>query len=157
ALVSRDPLWSPDGKELFYLRNLATGVINSINTYTSALTSEYRESSRWIFTLSRVSLFGKAMPLPIEGISLGPHSYDITPNGKYFVVMLPKTQAEGDKAPPEQIKITLNWFRELQERVSRELAETTTSRTINSPQHSIFRVASWLGRVAISGHNVGSE
>src|SRR5262249_15508786 len=54
-----DPLWSPDGKELFYLRNLATGVINSINTYTSALTSEYRESSRWIFTLSRVSYLEK--------------------------------------------------------------------------------------------------
>ena len=47
----------------------------------------------------------------------GSRPYDITPDGKYFVVMLPKAQTDRDKAPPEQINITLNWFEELKQRV----------------------------------------
>ena len=42
--------------------------------------------------------------------------FDITPNGKYFVVLLPQSPDPG-KAPPEQINITLNWFDELKQRV----------------------------------------
>jgi hypothetical protein len=41
----------------------------------------------------------------------------ITPEGKYFVVMAPKFDAEPDKAPAEQIHVTLNWFEELKQRV----------------------------------------
>jgi hypothetical protein len=37
----------------------------------------------------------------------GPRAYDITPDGKYFVVLLPKAQANTGKAPPEQINVTL--------------------------------------------------
>jgi hypothetical protein len=34
---------------------------------------------------------GKTTPLPIQGIvASGPRPYDITPDGKYFVVMFPK-------------------------------------------------------------------
>ena len=51
-------------------------------------------------------LFGKVTPLPIEGIvDTGSRSYDITPDGKYFVVALPKPQDTPGKAPPEQINV----------------------------------------------------
>jgi len=60
---------------------------------------------------------GKITPLPVQGIVFnGPRGYDITPDGKYFVVMLPKAQAEPGRTPPDQINITLNWFEELKQR-----------------------------------------
>jgi len=64
-------------------------------------------------------VIGKTTPLPIKGFIglLGARSYDITPDGKYFVVMLPKSQADPAKAPPEQIDIVLNWSEELKQRV----------------------------------------
>ena len=61
---------------------------------------------------------GKARPLPIQGIvSTGPRPYDITPDGKHFVVMMPKSQVDRERSLAEQINITLNWFTELQQRV----------------------------------------
>jgi len=42
--------------------------------------------------------------------------FDITPDGKSFVVLLPQP-ADPGKAPPAQINITLNWFDELKLRV----------------------------------------
>jgi hypothetical protein len=42
----------------------------------------------------------------------GPRGYDISPDGKYFVVKL-----DSDKSSPQQINITLNWFEELKQRV----------------------------------------
>jgi hypothetical protein len=46
----------------------------------------------------------------------GPRGYDITPDGKSFVVMIPKSQPDAGKVSPEQINITLNWFEELKQR-----------------------------------------
>jgi hypothetical protein len=63
-------------------------------------------------------LAGKITPLPIEGIvNPGARPYDITPDGKYFVVTFPAAQPASNKAPPEQINVTLNWFEELKQRV----------------------------------------
>jgi hypothetical protein len=62
--------------------------------------------------------FGNAVALPIEGIiNPGPRPYDITPDGKYFLVMYPQSQTNPVKAPPDQINVTLNWFEELKQRV----------------------------------------
>jgi Tol biopolymer transport system component len=111
--ITRDggqtPLWSPDGKELFYVSTTGTFQI-------MAVAVETRPSF----------LARQTTPLPIEiyapgslgtGSLAGTRSYDITPDGKDFVVMLPKSRAETDQAPPEQINITLNWFEELKQRV----------------------------------------
>lgn len=43
--------------------------------------------------------------------------YDITPDGRQFVLMLLKSQDEPGKARAEQIDVTLNWFEELKQRV----------------------------------------
>ena len=95
------PLWSPDGKQIFYHNQKQMFAVN-VQTQPTFVP-------------------GKTTPLPIQGIVIppppGPRPYDITPDGKYFVVMFPKTEAEGGKAPPEQLNITLNWFEELKQRV----------------------------------------
>jgi hypothetical protein len=78
------PLWAPDGKQLFYLTPGPTGRIMAVEVQTQ-----------------RGFSFGKTTPLPIEGIvNSGSRTYDITPDGKRFLVMVPKAQADPGKAPP---------------------------------------------------------
>ena len=63
-------------------------------------------------------VLGKTTPLPIEKIVTGsPRGYDMMPDNKSFVVLQLQSQADPGEAPPDQINITLNWFRELQQRV----------------------------------------
>ena len=96
-----NPLWSADGKELFYLTLGVTRQIVSVDV---------RIEPRFTF--------GKATPLPIEGIiNPGPRGYDITPDGEQFLVMFPESQPDPGKAPPEQIQVILDWFEELKQRV----------------------------------------
>ena len=96
-----NPLWSPDGKQLFYLKLGGTRQILSVDVQTQPTFA-----------------FGKTTALPIEGIVAGgPRAYDITPDGKYFIVMLPASTTDPGKAAPPQINITLNWFEELKQRV----------------------------------------
>jgi Tol biopolymer transport system component len=98
------PLWSHDGKQLFYLKDRAGGVrqIVSVDVQTQPRFS-----------------FGKETPLPIEGIEItGARRYDITPDDKYFVVALSKAPTDPLKtAPGAEINFTLNWFEELMQRV----------------------------------------
>ena len=97
-----DPVWSPDGKQLFYTKGPAIGPrqIFAVDIQTQPT-----------FTV------GKTTPLPIEGIiSTGPRGYDITPDGK-FIVMLPSAAAQSGKASAQQFDVTLNWFEELKQRV----------------------------------------
>ncbi len=101
ASGSSNPLWSPDGRQLFYLQTQNAGsqiVSVSVQTQPS-------------FVVTGVT------PLPIQGIyQLGARSYDITPDGKQFVVMFQKSRANVDKPPDVQINVTLNWFEELKAR-----------------------------------------
>src|SRR5688572_5830411 len=74
-----NPLWSPDGKQLFFLTGAPTRQIMAVDINTE----------RGFEAL-------KMTPLPIEGIiAPGPRPYDITPNGKQFLVMIPKAAAAG--------------------------------------------------------------
>src|SRR5262249_47281825 len=87
-----NPLWSPDGTQLFFMRGGRQILSVDIQSKPSFVA-------------------GKITPLPIEGIvNPGARPYDITRNGKYFVVMFPAAQPESSNAPPEQINVTLNWF-----------------------------------------------
>jgi hypothetical protein len=47
-----------------------------------------------------------------------PRGYDITPDGKQFLVMLPPSEAESNIRQLQQIHITLDWFEELKKRVA---------------------------------------
>jgi hypothetical protein len=65
--------------------------------------------------------FGKPAPLPIKNFAYNggqgsPRGFDITPDGKQFVIM----QSAGERAAVEespQIFVTLHWFEELKQRV----------------------------------------
>jgi Tol biopolymer transport system component len=97
------PIWSPDGKQLFYATDDVGGTsqIISVDVQTQP-------------TFAAV----KTTPLPVKGIlsNQARGGFDITPDGKYFVVMLPRS-ADPRKALPAQINITLNWFDELKQHV----------------------------------------
>jgi serine/threonine-protein kinase len=106
---ARNALWSPDGKELFYANyrpdlSITAGHLSAVQVRTQPTFS-----------------FGKPAPLPIgEGVQFGGtgRQYDITPDGKQFIVLQDASTPGGTKKPPPtQINVVLNWSEELKARV----------------------------------------
>jgi eukaryotic-like serine/threonine-protein kinase len=95
------PVWSPDGKQIYYATDEVGG--------TSQIMSVDVQTRPGFVVL-------KTTPLPIKGIlsNQARGGFDITPDGKYFVVLMPR---DAGRARLPQINITLNWFEELQQRV----------------------------------------
>jgi hypothetical protein len=64
--------------------------------------------------------FSDPILLPVENIiqtAAFLRQYDIMPDGKRFLVLLPASQTGTESRATQQINVVLNWFRELQERV----------------------------------------
>jgi Tol biopolymer transport system component len=101
----RAPLWSPNGKQLVY-NELDTNRLIVVDVRTQPTFS-----------------IGKTTPLPIEGTvqpgPSGPRNYDMTPDGKQFIVVMPSStpQTRANRQSPSQINFVVNWFTELQQRV----------------------------------------
>jgi hypothetical protein len=98
------PLWSRDGREIFYLNGDAVMVASVIMdpSFDTVGTPQTLFQGRFI------------APDPIRGTP-----WDIHPDGKRFLMMKPveptgKSNATGE---PRKINIILNWFEELKERV----------------------------------------
>jgi len=94
------PVWSPDGKQLFYSGN---NKLLAVDIRTQPTFS-----------------YGKPSPLPIVGMvreSASPRNYDITPDGKRFLVLQQPSPSDVNSRSSVQINVVLNWFRELQQRV----------------------------------------
>ena len=89
------PVWSPDGRELFYRSGDKTMVV-SIQSQDQTLRAG---SPRVLFEGRYVS----------HAIPAGFQYYDISPDGKRFV-MLKEGKLPGAQA---QINVVLNWFEEL--------------------------------------------
>ena len=93
------PLWSPDGRELFYLnssRKLASVAVDTTAGFTYSRTPDL---------------------LPVTGTLGGVNrirNFDITPDGQKFLILLP-TESTESREPV--IHIVLNFFEELKERV----------------------------------------
>ncbi len=85
------PVWSPDGKELFF------GEMNAESLVAVPIQTQP--------TLS----FGQPVPLPIERIiqPSGGRAYDIMPDGKRFLVKLRETQTQEQPHPVQQVNIVL--------------------------------------------------
>jgi eukaryotic-like serine/threonine-protein kinase len=99
--VSRDggvePLWNPNGRELFY-RNGNKMMAVAITTQPS-------------FTLGIPQLlFERSYVLATVPIS----NYDVSPDGRRFLMIKPTEQ---EQAARTQINIVLNWFEELKRKV----------------------------------------
>jgi serine/threonine-protein kinase len=97
------PIWSPDGKQLFY-------ATDEVGGRSQIISVDVQTQPNFVV--------GKTTPLPVKGIlsNQARGGFDITRDGKYFVVLLPGSPEPG-KAGPEQINITLNWLEDLKQRV----------------------------------------
>jgi len=91
------PIWSHDGKQLFFTSNRRLMVVDV--------------QTRPGFT------FSEPKPLPIEIENTQGRPYDITPDGKSFLVMRRAAEPATTERALPQINVVLNWFRELQEHV----------------------------------------
>ena len=101
------PLWSPDGRELFYRNGDAVMVVSVRTEPTFSL-----ETPTTLFSGTYVSSeMGATRP------EFNP--WDIHPDGKRFLMIKPP-QATGEASTegiPRKINIVLNWLEELKERV----------------------------------------
>jgi hypothetical protein len=95
-----EPLWSPDGRELFY-RNSDQMLAVSISSTPS-------------FTPGRPNLLFEGTYLRADR-ALPFTTYDVTADGQYFI-MLQSTE----NAAPRQINIVLNWAEELKRLVPKD-------------------------------------
>jgi serine/threonine-protein kinase len=97
---AHSPLWSPDGKQLFYVDvSGAVGRLTSVDV-----------SAQSGFTT------GNPFTLPIDAMfpeTLRP--YDITPDGKRFLVTVPLSESKTEQSG--MLRVTMNWFEELRSRV----------------------------------------
>ena len=109
---ARSAVWSPDGKELYY----AETSVDSPNSAGHLVAVAIRTQPTFSV--------GTPTPLPIgEGVQfMGTgRQYDITPDGKQFVVALDAstsaTPGGTRRPPPTQINVVVNWLEELKQRV----------------------------------------
>jgi Tol biopolymer transport system component len=100
---SHHPLWSPDGKTLFYVAGAAQFGWVSVSTEPSVNFGHPVRAPR--------SGFLTAIPAVVR-------TYDILPDGKRFigVVSAAESQASGSRAG--EIRIVQNWFEDVKQRVS---------------------------------------
>ena len=97
------PVWSPSGNQLFYATPQRDKLF-SVDVQAGASFS-----------------FSKPSPVPLPpGVLLGTTSarnYDITPDGKQFVVVIPVAQSGQLQRPNQQVELVQNWLEELNLRV----------------------------------------
>lgn len=100
-----DPLWSPDGQELFYRNNDAV-----IAVFVKTETTLSIEKPKTLFQ-------GNYIEQDIG--MLDRKSWDISPDGKRFLMMKPVVSAvdQSTAEEPQKIIIVLNWFEKLKERL----------------------------------------
>ena len=101
------PMWSRDGRELFYRRFVSMSPFEGAQSQFFAAVE---------MTLDGTPEWSNERVLPIEDFLVfpgGSRDYDITPDGEQFLMVFP---AEDEPARP-QINTVLNWFEELKERV----------------------------------------
>jgi serine/threonine-protein kinase len=101
------PVWSPDGKQLYYLQGQGA-----------------QSSAPWqVMSVDIVTqpafVFSKPVKVPVNVLITTlinrESSFDVMPDGKHFLVMADPRDT-GDTAQVE-IEVALNWFTELNQRV----------------------------------------
>jgi dipeptidyl aminopeptidase/acylaminoacyl peptidase len=97
---SHEPLWSPDGKQLVYVRGSTLNVVD----------------------IRKEPAFSAGTPVAIPIAKafqdlVRTRTYDITPDGRRFLVVVPSVQGEATPRPTSQITVVLNWGEELKARV----------------------------------------
>ncbi len=100
------PLWSPDGRELFY-RRPGTAALDG----TRLIAVDIEDASTYAL--------GPERELPIRGFSVFTtyRDYDITVDGERFLMVYSEDYAETAEGPLRQVNFVYDWFEELAERV----------------------------------------
>jgi serine/threonine-protein kinase len=92
------PLWSPDGKQLFYIsRGRAMSV--AIETQPK-------------FRVGAPTLMFELPPVYSSGFAQLRRQWDVSPDGKRFLILAPGASATGDSGKP-RIVFVVNWLEEL--------------------------------------------
>jgi serine/threonine-protein kinase len=96
------PLWSPDGKQIFYLSvNGGEGRLNVVDVQAQPTFDN-----------------GKSVSLPIDLAPPGSgRDYDILPGGKELLVTIPPDQVQSGERDSPRINTVVNWFSELKKKV----------------------------------------
>jgi hypothetical protein len=94
------PLWSPDGREMFYL-NGDTVMAVSVETEPTFKPGK----SRVLFKGAFIAGYGESP------------SWDISPDGKRFLMIKPPQSPASTGEAPRKINIVVNWTEELKQRV----------------------------------------
>src|SRR5262249_31377408 len=102
TMGGRSPLWSPDGKQIFYIGP-------PLQPPSSLISLDVRTEPT--FTFANPTRLPVA---PTEAITSGLRPYDITPDGKQFLILTSGTEPSQKPAQP-QFRITLNWFEDLKQ------------------------------------------
>lgn len=97
-----EPLWSRDGRELFYRRGDAMMV------------AEIDTDSGFTATAPRI-LFSGRFGRDVGGVDNGVTNYDISPNDERFLMVAPV-------APPDRLHVLIDWTEEWRRRLSNDLA-----------------------------------
>jgi len=100
------PMWSKDGKQLFYRRQTASAELGKLAVIDVSIAGGSPH-----FTNERV------LPIRFQ-VFFGNRDYDITKDGKRLMMIVPEGKAE--PAPPPsrpKINVVLNWLEELKTRV----------------------------------------
>jgi eukaryotic-like serine/threonine-protein kinase len=100
------PLWSPDGRELFYLNGDAVMKV-AVKTDPSFSHETPVALFRGSFVNAVLNSFGN----PNFNV------WDISPDGKHFLMLKEPASGSSAAAGPKKIKIVVNWFEELKQRV----------------------------------------
>ncbi|HYM26247.1 MAG TPA: protein kinase [Vicinamibacterales bacterium] len=97
------PVWSRDGRELFYV-SIVTGGAAHIRIMAVPIRSGPA------FAFGNPVQAAEALGTAISGIT---HFYDVSADGRRFLVIRNPPNAAADKAPPAELHVVLNWDQEL--------------------------------------------
>jgi Tol biopolymer transport system component len=101
----QEPAWSPTGRELFY-RHDGKLLAVPIESTPSSLTVG-----------PPVRVFDDPYLLDLGGSGGGMANYDVSPDGKRFVMVEEPRATKGNANEPFRLQVVLNWTEELKRRV----------------------------------------
>jgi len=100
---SHHPVWSPDGKELFYVYGPSQFGSVSVTTQPGVSFGSPAHAPRSGFTT--------AVPGSVR-------TYDVMPDGKQFIGVVPAGQTRSSAPGGREIRVVLNWFEDVKQRAS---------------------------------------